>query len=484
MARRKFGSDGVPVAGGSRPAREVVVEFEVDEALDADDGFDGFVPGGAGRRDEPGEERSRDERAGRGRRRPGRLGVLTVGVLAVAAAASALWTGIASRHGGLADQPGGLHRLDGPVEQRWVVPVGRRADIIAADGAVAVLDHGLTAYDAVSGEVRWRVAGLSGANSCLPRPNEPVQRMIVCRAPVPGRPNGVRITVVDTHSGAVVGTRELTALGRDVEFVGADRLVRVLRAGAGLIVRCEDVVDGSIRWQKYLEPHRGRHVSFPYALGSLSVNEAAGLVTVVGHGTAATFTAGGRRIGADDLWVIGRLPADRYVGSGYGRGEGVVFDEQARALFDFVGRGLTPALADESVAGVVPVNLYGAVGGLDALTGAILWRSEGEVDRAVARVRGVLVVQSGARLRAIDLMDGDERWTASLPDTAVSTPMSDGEVLVLATSGTPDGRDLVAVSLADGRAVWQRAIGPGVERVVAVDGRLFAVSDTALTALS
>jgi outer membrane protein assembly factor BamB len=128
---------------------------------------------------------------------------------------------------------------------------------------------------------------------------------------------------------------------------------------------------------------------------------------------------------------------------------------------------------------VVAGGLDGDVLALDAATGQERWRAKvpNEVIAAPAIGQGLVLVRSNdGRLTAFDAASGQRRWfwTGDLPALTVRGNGAPLLVPGLAILGT-DGGGLVAVTLQDGRELWQQQVAQpegrtDLERMADVDG--------------
>ncbi|WP_218780013.1 hypothetical protein, partial [Cellulomonas iranensis] len=93
----------------------------------------------------------------------------------------------------------------------------------------------------------------------------------------------------------------------------------------------------------------------------------------------------------------------------------------------------------------------------------------------VAAVDGVVVLARDATVLVVDGGDGRELWERREPREVLSDPVTDGLHAIVAVPGR-DATDLVARGLHDGVLAWDVALPADVEQVVAVGGRLVALT--------
>src|SRR5215218_8147882 len=190
------------------------------------------------------------------------LAVLTVAGVGITEADAAH-----ERAARLAEVPGVLSPLGGPVEELWRRPGGsERTVLIDGDVLVATFlteqDHVLTATDTRTGDERW-TAPLPEVRStrdldcaAVGDPEGGSRSHVVCRlvtesaAPVDGVRGfaGSRLVVFDARTGARVAQRDLHSRYSSIVAIGDELLVvERLADGHGGVMR-EDPVTGSVLW--------------------------------------------------------------------------------------------------------------------------------------------------------------------------------------------------------------------------------------------
>ena len=149
---------------------------------------------------------------------------------------------------------------------------------------------------------------------------------------------------------------------------------------------------------------------------------------------------------------------DKYVAAGVGG-----------PASSFVGPRSSPAVADGKV---VTLGVHGVVSCFEAATGKVLWRKndfEGSEPRFATSsspmiLGGVCIVQTGGdrggAIVAYDLATGGEKWKWAGDGAAYASPVAmtvDGTKAIV----TPTAGNLVIVSVADGKLVWQGGYAQG-----------------------
>ncbi|MCB7135416.1 outer membrane protein assembly factor BamB family protein [Cellulosimicrobium marinum] len=421
-------------------------------------------------------------RGGHGVRRPGRVGLALVVAAGLALGASAAVTAVldGSRQQDVRTLAGGLEPLrEAPVE-RWSVALDPAAGLVAAPDAVVTVDDRLTAYAVEDGEALWRSEALGVASGCLPRAGDPARDVVVCV--VPQGEGGVLLTTLDSRTGEVVGERVAQAAPRAVALVGSSDVVRAHLVGADVVVVREDAASGRVRWQHRVERRRLDGLVQP-RLAGVRLEAGRGVVSVTAPGAVATFTEDGRALEEGEVWSIARLPDGRYAGNEYGRGTASVYTADGDEAFRVRGRFLDTALSDGSVPGVLVVNSFGGVSGVDAATGAVRWSLEGVGYHAEARVDGVVVLGTGRALHGVAVESGERLWDVDLPERGSWPTLTDGHAVIVSDDERTGGQDLVAIALEDGSVRWRWEVPDDAYRVVPADGRLLVLTGDRLAAV-
>lgn len=163
----------------------------------------------------------------------------------------------------------------------------------------------------------------------------------------------------------------------------------------------------------------------------------------------------------------------------FDRGLVVVGNQRAYAL---PGPLLLPAVTDGSFPRtLLSVPASGAtVRGIALRTGDRLWswsRTDGGSLEATVLVDGVVLLDEGDALTALDVRDGTTLWRTALdPDVEGDRTPTDGVVVLLPVPGD-DGPQLLAVRIADGTGLWRAPLPPGTTGLAVVERTLVVATD-------
>lgn len=128
---------------------------------------------------------------------------------------------------------------------------------------------------------------------------------------------------------------------------------------------------------------------------------------------------------------------------------------------------------------VVVGTADGGLHRLDGASGTVVWSLGLPAAPSALHLVGISVLAgtTNGRLVAVDVHDGEVRWTRAVdPGRAIRTITGAGEGL-LVTAGPAGDASLLAVQRRDGTVRWQQALGPGA---ITVDGAVVQLSGTAL----
>jgi outer membrane protein assembly factor BamB len=201
-------------------------------------------------------------------------------------------------------------------------------------------------------------------------------------------------------------------------------------------------------------------------------------------GVVATFTEDGTVLKEGDVWTVVRLPDGRYVGNEYGSGTTTVFTAAGEPRVEVRGRAVEAPLSDGSVPGVLLMNTFRGVAGVDAVTGAPLWTLATTGSRPVVRVDGLVVLRTETTLHGVDVASGALRWESSLTDGATWPALTDGRSLLVAEGEGGRRQHLVSIALADGTVEWRWPIPERTYHAFTSEGRLFLLGTDRLSAVS
>lgn len=409
----------------------------------------------------------------------------------------------AARLDRLASDPGVLEPAAGAPVEAWRL-TGRV--VTQHEALLLVVDDGaLRRIDPTTGDATWEATSeasrAAATGTCFPLD----EGLLPGRLPVTDGPAGlvacvagpdddaagpapdVRVVVVDTATG--VTRLSVTSDGRLLlaEPVGRDLLLATASSDGRVHAVRWDVSTRSARWS-----HRsGEAVNAADAverraesltLGSLTLDLATGAVL------------DGERARRQPIrWEEYPLPGGGtamwawYPERDGGRGRAARPD--LGRSFGLPGPPLVPHVGGGSHARTLVVRTEDGdrIRGLNARTGEVRWsqpwRGGGSV-RADLQVDGVLILDDGAWLTALDVTTGAASWTAAVdPHVAPGRAVTDGAVVVHPVRGI-DGRTyLVARALADGAPVWDVAV-PGTRGLAVVDRRLVTWTDDAVVGLA
>ncbi|WNB86098.1 PQQ-binding-like beta-propeller repeat protein [Cellulomonas sp. ATA003] len=164
-------------------------------------------------------------------------------------------------------------------------------------------------------------------------------------------------------------------------------------------------------------------------------------------------------------------------------GRGQVSGSAART-YPLPGPPLRPTLTDGDDRGVLVVRTAQRerLRGLDLRSGRIEWSrptpaaSSPAGPRATALVDGVMLLDDGAGVTALEVRTGDDLWRRGVDADATDGPaLTDGDVVLLPVRDG-DVLDLVAHRIADGTVVWRAAAPEGTVALRVVGHRLVAAT--------
>lgn len=301
------------------------------------------------------------------------------------------------------------------------------------------------------------------------------------------------LVVLDAGTGERVLERSLDSRHSSVGAFGRDLLlVEVLSDGHGQVTR-QDPVTGRVRWT--LRSPRPLPVTGSGAAPSAPVADVRhGLIEV--DGTAAwAIGPDGTLLGewhpvpeppTGDLEprvALTVLPDGRFAVAQPGPAgrdpHATVSVSDARDGFSLPGAVLVPAVDDGSAPDVLLTEPPGRtqIVAMDSRSGERLWRMDSNWRREVLVLDRRLIVAAGGLLTARDLRSGDAVWTYPISGgRSTRQLLTDGHVVLLVTSGLERRARLTAVGLDDGLERWTAAAPRDVTQILASGGRLIAVA--------
>ncbi|UCN16063.1 PQQ-like beta-propeller repeat protein [Cellulomonas iranensis] len=482
--------------GGTRPgARMRPVEL-VDEDDERPTSVTSARHGGAG----PGDEGPDDgSTAGDGSPSWRRWWPWVVGVAVLAVSSAGVATVQADalareRADRIARVPGMVRPVEQAPAVRWRAPAEGPAPAVAAGGALILLSVAdgtwtARAHDPATGDVRWELplveqpgAGFESlVVTCAA--GDAQQDVLLCAWAEPDVLYGgaevttpyappTRVVAVDPSDGAVLGEWEAAGPTLGVTRVDDDLVVAVARPDRRVTVERRAGTSGEVRWswtspESLVDP-TGVRVP-PRLVADRRVVTMAGIApTVLDARSGDVIRSGGR---GRQMLARG-LPDGGYVLWVWTVGA------ELRAA-DGTVRGEVPALpvrlvTDGSLDGWLLVDTGNQVEAVAAQDGAPRWRLTTPAE-PVAAVDGVVVLARDATVLVVDGGDGRELWERREPREMLSDPVTDGLHAIVAVPGR-DATDLVARGLHDGVLAWDVALPADVEQVVAVGGRLVALT--------
>ncbi|WP_251151581.1 PQQ-binding-like beta-propeller repeat protein [Cellulosimicrobium sp. Marseille-Q4280] len=379
---------------------------------------------------------------------------------------------------------GGLRPIEAPLEVSWSVPLDPGGAVIAGPGVVVTHGDGLTAYAVDDGTPVWRSEAVGELATCVPRADRSPTEVVVCLTPRDGP--GVLLTVVQAASGRTLGERVVEVVGQAVVPVGDADVVRARWDEGDVVLVREEAATGVVRWERRVERERSGSMQLAVrsAGSGIVLDVDRGVVTLMAPGVVATFTEDGTVLKEGDVWTVVRLPDGRYVGNEYGSGTTTVFTAAGEPRVEVRGRAVEAPLSDGSVPGVLLMNTFRGVAGVDAVTGAPLWTLATTGSRPVVRVDGLVVLRTETTLHGVDVASGALRWESSLTDGATWPALTDGRSLLVAEGEGGRRQHLVSIALADGTVEWRWPIPERTYHAFTSEGRLFLLGTDRLSAVS
>lgn len=379
---------------------------------------------------------------------------------------------------------GGLRPIEAPLEARWSVPIEPGGAVIAGPGVVVAHGDGLTAYAVDDGTPVWRSEAVGELATCVPRADRSPAQVVVCLTPQEGP--GARLTVVQAASGRTLGERVVQVAGQAVVPVGEADVVRARWDDGDVVLVREEAATGVLRWERRVErePSGSLGLAVRSSGNGIVLDVSRGVVTLMAPGLVASLTEDGTVLKEGDVWTVARLPDGRYVGNEYGSGTTTVFTAEGDPRLEVRGRVVEAPLSDGSVPGVLVLNTFRGIAGVDAATGAALWSLAGVGHRPVVRVDGLVVLRTEETLHGVDVASGALRWEAPLTDGATWPALTDGRSLLVAEGEGGRRQHLVSIALADGTVEWRWPIPERTYHAFTSEGRLFLLGTDRLTAVS
>ena len=407
----------------------------------------------------------------------------------------------------------------GTGEEAWTVPLGEDPDCgpLGAAGWSRIVTASLVCLTG-PGEDRAAVLVGPGGQVSAPRGLAPADTERY-GPPRPG-PDGTVLRARRTGPASAVDRG-------DARCTDTGECEGTVEAGQDLAVRAEDAVTGAERWSVDVpfRPTRADQCNnwlgtswdgSPNAVdlgqmidpGVFGARIGPDLVQLYGCGIESAVTPGGEQLGTGAQ--PGRGGVEILSTGGFTE---VMFDDEVRTVVyaadgrvvgDVPGYVVEPAVSDGSGSGTLL-----AMGTADAVLraydadGTLRWRTTTRAggQRFLAEVAGTMLVMTGVGdVRGLDAAtgatlwrwDGTEATGGYSEDHYVSQTFTDGESVLLVTENGSGGTGLVALDAASGEVVWEQhgdttpdgGLAQGFDTsLVAVDGRLLEVTPSGVRGL-
>lgn len=428
-------------------------------------------------------------------RRLGTRRLVIAAAIVVAAVGVAIARGVvedrqaAARLAALEASPGVLAPAPEPPTEAWRTPGRLVADQAGFLLVAAVQDGPLRRVDPVTGEPIWTApSDAPSPERCFPvdeagtaaDDNAGQAGLLACIAPAAaGGAAGSRVIALDPTDGSVASTLDMAGALLAAEPVGGDLIVAARLVDGRVATVRWDVRRGERRWD-YTSPQ-------PVPGATADAVELREQSLTVG-GLALDLTTGDvldpqearlQPIHLQEYALPGGEHATWWWYADGAYGQGRVTSDHGMRVLALLGPPLVPALTDGSQAATLVSTADGdQVRGLDLRNGRTRWsRTHPDVTslRAIAQVGGVMVLQDGATVVAIDVSTGDWRWDAPADSQVTGgAALTDGEVLLLPERRADGGLELVARRITDGSALWTTTLPTGTSSLTVVDQRLIA----------
>lgn len=441
-----------------------------------------------------------------------------------------------ARLAALADVPGILAPIDGPVSELWRTDGQPYTSLAEFAGGLLTTDYrpngriDVVALDKLTGKVVWRTAARSAGTNptnawtdcALPRSPHPGDhatgaRVVACvvvdetdtimdhAIRESTFPTKAHLLLVDATSGAVLSesptdpSTSVSSLDTDlvISHVGADGRVQVTRTDS------RGIAD---RWT-FTSPDPVARDAFGQS--RVWVRVAGDLVIINTYDSGDNGNGGSSWVLSGDGDVIRSLTTDAGFNGGIDvLAEGKLLTEPASSagpmattIIDVItGRSFT---ADAVPSGASPddgslanlVLMQSPTGddliAYDLTSGRPRWTVPAAGGSGTVIIDGRIIRAGAGELTSIEGRTGDTVWVTPLTQTATGTPgyrqgmaslVTDGRLVLLTQSDPAGGFLLAAYGLDDGRKRWTTEIADDLY-LTSIDGGLFGWSERGLVAL-
>ncbi|MEZ0449357.1 PQQ-binding-like beta-propeller repeat protein [Cellulomonas sp. ICMP 17802] len=384
--------------------------------------------------------------------------------------------------------PGLVRPLDAAPAPLWHVR-GRTANgtVLSAEGALVVLAEGdtdwdLTSHDPATGDVRWTVpvapvsrSGFESTSVICPAQAADVGSLVLClvrqprvvysdEASIQEQPH-LAVLPLSARDGTRVGGWQVRGSVVAIDRVADDLVIGIMQPDGHLQVQRRSGRSGAVVWS-YVSP-----VALAQLL-SATVRVMPPIVVLDGESTIVldvddghALVTGARFTGLQVAALGDRFATWAPVGGGQMR------DVDGTPLYALSSLPAQLAADDGSEPGLVMVDDGPQLGALDLATGTETWRTRTALDPRLL-VSHRLVVSGAGTYGVLDASDGRKLWSVDTGDALAWPPLSDG-TLVLGTGSSPDGKpELWGRGLSDGVRYWAVPLPEHVRHVDAVGGHL------------
>ncbi|GAA2723219.1 PQQ-binding-like beta-propeller repeat protein [Cellulomonas aerilata] len=409
----------------------------------------------------------------------------------------------------LADVPGVLAPLEGPVSEAWRTDMPLWIELHDVAGMLVGVtdtrdgtrDVDVVAVDADTGETVWtvpavrsRLAPLRGVRCVVPDAAEGAEdgeRVVACLVvdelgPSPQdlsryEPTASRLLVLAVATGEVLSETSVDAT-TSLAAIGTDLVVMQRGTDGGVQVVRTDPLRTREAWRFEGPPREGLE-----EYTSVRVDD--GLVVVPGQsgwvldGQGDVVTSWSRERPASSSWaeVVGGRTLVRPLRDAVGATS--VTDLGSGDSFTVDGYPLTRATDDGTAADVVLVQ-SSAGEGLEAYerSGDRRWRAEGPDAGGLVILEGRVIRVESERMEAVDVATGETAWETAVPSASQYGLLTDGRLVLRAER---DGGDVVVTArgVEDGRTRWQADVPDDVQHLFVVSGRMYGYTSEGLVAL-